>query len=69
MNNVGEQDKKVRFTFGVVALLIGLFIAGAIWLKVVLFVVAGAAIGTALLNFCPAYKLLGINTCAIKSKD
>ncbi|WP_163560077.1 DUF2892 domain-containing protein [Halomonas sp. NO4] len=59
--NVGGIDKMARIILG--AVLIGLVLAGNIgvwgWIGVV-------PLATGLLNFCPAYKLLGINTCKLR---
>ena len=55
--NVGGIDKIARIVIG--ALLIGLALAGAIgawgWIGLI-------PLATGLFNFCPAWKLLGINT-------
>jgi hypothetical protein len=56
--NIGSTDKIVRIVIG--ALLIVLALMGTIgvwgWIGV-------APIATALMNWCPAYMLLGIKTC------
>jgi O-antigen ligase len=56
--NMGNTDRMLRFAVG--ALLIILALTGTIgawgWIGIV-------PIATAALNFCPAYRLLGINTC------
>lgn len=56
--NMGNTDRMLRFGIG--ALLIILALTGTIgawgWIGIV-------PIATAALNFCPAYRLLGINTC------
>ncbi|MFQ3787925.1 DUF2892 domain-containing protein [Halomonas sp. A29] len=56
--NVGGIDKVMRVVVG--AVLIGLALTGAIgawgWVGVL-------PLATGLLNFCPAYGLLGISTC------
>jgi O-antigen ligase len=55
---MGTPDRIARFVIG--ALLIVLTLTGTIgvwgWLGIIL-------VATAALNFCPAYTLLGINTC------
>ncbi|WP_416140900.1 DUF2892 domain-containing protein [Halomonas sp. HK25] len=60
-SNVGGADKIARIVIG--ALLIGLALTGVIgawgWIGVL-------ALATGLFNFCPAYGLLGINTCKLK---
>jgi len=61
-HNVGGIDKLVRIVVG--AVLIGLALTGTIgawgWIGVL-------PLATGLFNFCPAYKLLGINTDKSKS--
>ncbi|NWN83963.1 MAG: DUF2892 domain-containing protein [Halomonas sp.] len=60
-SNVGGIDKSLRIVVG--ALLILLALTGTIgvwgWVGVV-------PLATGLFNFCPAYKLLGVNTCKLK---
>ena len=60
-SNVGGIDKIARIVLG--AALIGLVLTGTIgvwgWIGVV-------PLATGLFNVCPAYKLLGINTCKLK---
>ncbi|MFP4138181.1 MAG: DUF2892 domain-containing protein [Halomonas sp.] len=60
-SNVGGIDKVLRIAVGV--LLIVLALTGTIgawgWIGVV-------PLATGLFNFCPAYKLLGVNTCKLK---
>lgn len=60
-SNVGGPDKIARIVIG--ALLIGLAITGVIgawgWIGIL-------PLATGLFNFCPAYRLLGINTCKLK---
>lgn len=57
-SNVGHIDKIARIVVG--ALLILLALTGTIgpwgWIGLV-------PLATGLFNFCPAYKLLGVNTC------
>lgn len=59
--NVGGIDKVLRIAVGI--LLIVLALTGTIgawgWIGVV-------PLATGLFNFCPAYKLLGMNTCKLK---
>lgn len=60
-SNVGGIDKIARIVIG--AVLIGLALTGVIgawgWIGVL-------PLATGLFNFCPAYGLLGINTCKLK---
>ncbi len=59
--NVGGIDKVVRIGGG--AVLVGLAAAGIVgawgWIGIV-------PLATGLLGVCPAYALLGINTCPMK---
>lgn len=57
--NLGNIDRIARFAVG--ALLIVLALTGTIgvwgWLGLIF-------VGTAFLNFCPVYRVLGIKTCS-----
>lgn len=59
--NMGSVDRFLRAIVGLV--LIGLAATGTVgwwgWLGVI-------PLGTSLFGFCPAYTLLGINTCPLK---
>lgn len=64
--NMGNADKLVRV---LIAAVIGLLyymdkITGT--LAYILMAVAIILLITSLVNFCPLYKLIGINTCKIK---
>ncbi len=56
--NVGSTDKIARIAVGALLILLSLFniIGWWGWIGVV-------PIATGLMNWCPAYTLLGINTC------
>ena len=62
MKNVGGIDKTLRIIIGLV--LIALVFVGpqTVWGWVGL-----APLVTGLFGFCPLYKILGLNTCPIKS--
>ena len=59
--NVGTLDRSLRIAAGLI--LIALSLAGVIgpwgWIGVV-------PLATGIFRFCPAYPLLGINTCKLK---
>lgn len=61
--NVGQTDKIARIAIG--ALLIVLALTGTIggwgWIGVV-------PLATGLMGSCPAYSLLGMNTCSTETK-
>jgi hypothetical protein len=64
--NVGKLDKLARVAIALV--FVGLYFSGIISgvLGYVLLAVAGVMILTGLVNFCPLYTLLGMNTCKRK---
>lgn len=61
--NEGGMDRSLRMAVGLA--LLGLMATGHIgvwgWLGVV-------PLATGLIGWCPAYTLLGVNTCPIKTK-
>ncbi|NIY72707.1 DUF2892 domain-containing protein [Marivivens donghaensis] len=63
--NEGKTDRMIRVVVGLI--LIGLFFAGTVgafgW---VLLIVGIVLLVTGALGTCPAYSLLGINTCKVK---
>lgn len=61
--NVGGIDKTLRIVVGLALLSLFFFADGsAKWWGLVGLV----PLGTAFLNFCPLYPILGINTCGAK---
>ena len=64
--NVGGVDKVARIIIGLVLVAVGLAVPMSTVWQVVVFVVAAVALVTALVSYCPANALLGINTCAIQ---
>lgn len=62
--NVGTVDRAVRVVAGVA--LIGLAATGTVgvwgWIGVV-------PLLTGIIGFCPAYKLVGLNTCPISKSE
>ena len=56
--NVGSMDRNIPFGAGAVLLIWGLVFKGGILLTLIGIVL----LPTGYLNFCPAYKLIGMNT-------
>ncbi|WP_019520443.1 YgaP family membrane protein [Faucicola boevrei] len=61
--NVGKADRIVRIVLGLV--IIGIGVSLKSWWGLIGLI----PLGTALINFCPIYRLLGISTCRIKSVE
>ena len=59
--NVGGIDRLLRIVVGLALMAWALLANGPLWAWIGILPLA-----TGLLNFCPAYTLLGINTCKIK---
>jgi hypothetical protein len=59
--NVGGTDRMLRIAAGVVLLALGAFGPLGWWGLIGL-----VPLGTALMGSCPAYSLLGLNTCPAK---
>jgi len=60
-SNVGGIDKIARIVVGAVLILLALTGTIGVWGWIGVLPLA-----TGLFNFCPAYKLLGMNTCKLK---
>ncbi len=63
--NVGNIDRIIRFVVGA-ALVIAYFVMdnASPWLLIGIIPLA-----TSLMSSCPAYTLLGLNTCPLKKQD
>lgn len=59
--NVGSIDKVIRIVAGVVLLGLGAFGSLGWW-----GLIGVIPLGTALLNTCPLYTILGVNTCGLR---
>ena len=66
--NVGGLDRNARIILGVVLLVTALAAPASMTWRIVLLLVAAVALITAVVRFCPANALLGINTCEIEEK-
>lgn len=59
--NVGGIDKILRLLAGAALVVWVLFFNGPVWAWI-----GVAPLATGLINFCPAYKILGISSCKAK---
>ncbi len=69
IKNIGSPDRIARLVVGVLLLVLVLFaglplLQSGLW-KVIFSVVGLVLIGTALMKFCPLYRLLGVNSCKL----
>ncbi len=58
--NVGGIDRAIRIVAGL-ALIAWALLGGPVWAWI-----GVVALATGLMNFCPTWSLLGINTCKVK---
>lgn len=65
--NVGSTDKIIRLIVGVLLIVLpfvsGLSVFASTAATLVAIVIGAVLVGTALFNFCPLYRVLGIHTC------
>lgn len=66
IKNVGQTDKIIRIVLAVILASLDFFEVVKGRFSWVLSVVAIVLLATALLNFCPLYKVLGKSTCEVK---
>ncbi len=69
IKNIGSPDRIARLVVGVLLLMLVFFsgmplLASGLW-KGIFSIVGLVLIGTALMRFCPLYRLLGVNTCKL----
>ncbi|MGB5418195.1 YgaP family membrane protein [Algibacter sp.] len=64
--NMGSADKGIRIALAIVVALLYYFNVITGTLAYVLMAVAIIFLITSFINFCPLYKIFGINTCKIK---
>lgn len=65
-HNMGGFERGIRILLGAALLALGLFHAVEGKLMVASYIVGGILLVTGLFAYCPAWALLGINTCAAK---
>lgn len=65
--NVGGTEMIARLVIGAILLIVGFSANVAVVWQTVIFVLAGIAIITGLLHYCPVNALLGINSCKVNT--
>lgn len=59
--NMGDIDINIRKVLGIVAIFLAIFVTTGVW-DIVLYVIGGIMIITALVGVCPLYIPFGIST-------
>jgi hypothetical protein len=67
-NNVGGMDRTIRIVLGIVLLGLGLLHVVTGTMALIAYIVGAVALITALVRFCPAWSIFGINTCPVARK-
>ncbi|GJL61568.1 YgaP family membrane protein [Candidatus Nitrospira salsa] len=62
-HNIGHIERIIRVGLGLTLLAIGGLTALPMWGSMLTLILGIVALLTGLLGFCPAWRLLGVNTC------
>ena len=62
-HNVGHVERVIRIGLGLALLAIGGLTALPVWSTMFILVIGLVALVTGIMGFCPAWRLLGMNTC------
>ena len=63
--NVGGVERPIRMILGLALVAIAVFAALPIGWMIAFYVIGGVMLVTGAIGFCPAWSVMGINTCAI----
>ena len=63
--NVGSADRLIRIVLGLVLIILPFMSAWDTLGTIVSALIGAVLVVTALVRFCPAYRLLGIRTCKV----
>ena len=61
-SNIGGTEKTIRLIIGAILVLAGYFGGLPTWGAVICYALAAVAIITGIIDFCPIWSILGINT-------
>jgi len=67
--NVGGIERPIRIVVGIVLMGVGAFGGLSTGAMAAALIVGGVALVTGLIGYCPAWMLLGINTCPTKPAE
>lgn len=62
--NVGISERTIRIIVGVALLLVAFLTGIPAWGAILAGIIGVVALVTGAVGFCPAWKILGLNTCA-----
>jgi hypothetical protein len=65
--NVGGVERPIRIILGLAILAIAAFASLPTGWMVAFYVIGGVALVTGAVGFCPAWRLMGINTCPVNT--
>lgn len=63
--NVGSVDTIIRVAIAVALIAVAFLMNVGATLQIVLLVLAGVALLTGIVGFCPLYRLIGVRTCKV----
>lgn len=63
--NVGSVDRIIRIILGLIFILLPFFSGWGALGTIISVVVGGVLVVTALMRFCPLYRLIGVRTCEV----
>lgn len=66
--NVGGIERPIRIVLGIALIAAGALAGLSEGLTIAAYVVGAIALVTGAIGYCPAWQLLGINTCPTKSE-
>ncbi|MDH3503689.1 MAG: DUF2892 domain-containing protein [Nitrospirota bacterium] len=67
--NIGHHERVIRIAVGFLLLALSGFSLLPEWGDLVLMIVGLVALLTGIIGYCPAWKVLGINTCPLKKTE
>ena len=65
--NVGGIERTIRMIAGLAFLAIATFAALPLGWMIAFYVIGAVALVTGAIGFCPAWRLIGINTCEVRT--
>ncbi len=68
-SNVRTTDRVIRIVLGIIFIGLGLGHVVTGGLAIGAYVVGAVALVTAVIRYCPAWSVFGINTCPLKSSQ